>query len=547
MIAIPLAIAAIALLQMAGRIAADRAIAGVESNARGSAILLASSFRRELDKFRLLPVVLADDGEAREALLLHQPSRITALNEKLEELSRETRAATLYLLDNRGVTVAASNWRQPTSFVGDTYDYRTYFREALLHGDAQQFALGQRSKRPGLYISRSVSLQGRPIGVIVVKVEFDALESEWRETPTDAFVTDGRGIMLVTSNPGWRFQTVTPLSEAERNRARRSLEYGAVALTQNNLFAQGAVIAAGAAATPRTRYIEATEMIEGRWRVHVLAPLNPMVDNAATFARTSVATGILAIAALIAVWRHRRRLRAARAEAETAGRLADLNDRLVQANKLATLGQITAGVGHEINQPLAAITAFAHNAKTLIVRKRINEAAEAVDRITAVAERIGVITRELRGFARRASGQIEDVSVSDTIDGVVLLLRHRFRAHDIDFVADPTTVSVRAERVRLEQVLVNLVQNSLDAGARHIAIQIRPPDASVELAVVDDGPGLAPEMRETLFHPFKTSKRDGLGLGLVICHDIVASLGGKLEARSPSIGAEFVITLERAR
>ncbi len=536
----------IGALTMADRITRNRAVAGVAQRSRASVILLAASFRRELDKFRLVPIVLADDREAREALTTRDPARLAALNRKLEALSRETHAANVYLLDARGITVAASNWQQPESFLGDDYAFRTYYREAMRRGDAQQFALGRRSREPGLYISKRLSRDGRPLGVFVVKVEFGGLEREWRETATSAFVTDTRGIMLVTANPAWRFQTIRPLSPAERMRARRSLEYGAVPLAQNPLFAAHAVAAAGSAAAMRAPYVEATERVGDRWQVHVVSPTASAVDGAVAFTRLVFLFAVLAGAAGWLVWRQRRRAAAARAERATNARLAVLNDQLVQANKLATLGQITAGVGHEINQPVTAIAAYAHTARMLIAREAHAEAIEAIDRIAALTQRIGIITRELRGFARRASGEITAVAIDEAVAGVALLLRHRLTALGVDFVVSGPALSVRAERVRLEQVLVNLVQNALDAGAMRVAVETRAVGARVEIAVVDDGTGLSPEIRTGLFQPFRTSKHDGLGLGLVLCHDIVTRLGGTLEARAPAAGAEFVIILERA-
>ncbi len=543
------AVAAILLVGAAwyasSEVAATRAIAGVGRRAQDSAILLASSFRRELDKFGLVPVVLADDREARDALATRDPDRIAGLNRKLEALSAATSAANVYLLDSRGVTVAASNWRRSDSFLGDSYAFRAYYRDAMRQGSAQQFAFGQRSRRPGLYITKRLSDGGRILGVFVVKVDFVALQREWRESGTTAFVTDGRGIILVSSNPDWQFQTTRPLSPTERAQARRSLDYGTAPLTQNPLYAQR-LVAPAAAVTGRDAYVEAIEGVGAGWRIHVLAPVGPAVASATAFARLAVAISALAIAALFLLWRYRRRGEAARIERETAARLAGLREQLVQANKLATLGQITAGVAHEIAQPLAAIAAYAANARAFVARGDPGQAEDAMGRVGTLTERIGVITRELRGFARRSSGEVEAVSVAEALAGTELLLRDRMRMLGATFLVEGPAATVRAERVRLEQVLVNLVQNALDAGARTITATIAGDARRVSITIADDGAGLSAEMRDALFQPFKTSKKDGLGLGLVICHDIVADFGGTLKAAAPAVGAAFVIDLERA-
>lgn len=534
-------------LRLAERIAVARAMDGVTQRARSSAILLSASFRRELDKFRLVPVVLADDRDAHEALRTRDPVRLAALNRKLEALRNGTRAANVYLLDSTGRAIAASNWREPDSFVGHEYGFRTYFRDAMRTGSAQQFALGIQSRQPGLYISKQLVDRDRAQGVFVVKVDFRALEREWRETASKAFVTNGRGVMLVTANPAWRFQTTRPLSAKERASARRSLEFGSVPLAQNALYAAGVVTPAGAAATQKTQFVEATERAGHGWIVHILAPATPALDAAVALARLALAIAILMAVALVLAWRFHRRGVAARIEREAGARQATLRDQLIQANKLAALGQITAGVGHEINQPVAAIATYAHNARALVLRQRQGEAVEAIDRIVTLVQRIGLITRELRGFARRATGEMEEVAVDDAVAGVALLLRDRMKMLGVGFVAPQSDLWVRAERVRLEQVLVNLIQNALDAGAGTISVAASAAAGNrVTIAIADDGPGLSPEMRETLFQPFTTSKKDGLGLGLVISHDIVKEFGGTLRAEAPARGATLVIELERA-
>ncbi len=532
-------------LHIAQRVATERAIDGVVGRARASAILLASGYRREIDKFQLVPIVLAADREARDALASRAPDRIAALNRKLEALSAGTGAANVYLLDARGRTVAASNWRRAESFVGEDYAFRAYYRDAMRDGAAQQFAMGTISRQPGLYISKRLDAPEGALGVFVVKVDFRSLEREWREAAGAAFVTDARGIILVTARPDWRFQTVRPLSAGERAAARRSLDFGAVPLAQNALFARGAVGHANRAIRDDAAYVEATEPVRG-WRVHVLVPTAPAVSPAITFARLALAIAALAAVALYQLWRHRRRNEAARIAAAADARLAALHHRMAQANKLATLGQITAGVGHEINQPVAAIGNYAHSARTLLQRDRGAEAEEAIGHILALTQRIGLITRELRGFARRSTGEIGPVSVDEVFDGLRLLLRDRLQMLGAELVTTGAQSWVRGERVRLEQVLVNLVQNALDAGARFIVATVVETWDRVRIIVSDDGDGIDPAVRSTLFQPFRTSKDDGLGLGLVISHDIVAELGGTLSVGSPDRGAEFVIDLERA-
>lgn len=536
---------------VAQRLATERAMEAETARGQAAAVLLASSFRRELEKFRLGTVVLARDPEARTALVRRDETDVAALNAKFEALSGEMRSAAVYLLDAGGTTLAASNWRLPTSFVGLSYAFRAYFKNAMHDGAAQQFALGTRSGRPGLYLAQRIdSADGPPLGIIVIKVEFDALEAEWRQAGNRAFATNRRGIILVTSVPRWRFQTTAALDDRTRREIRANLEFGAAPLVPNPLFANGRVALAGTRPSDVRPLIESVQRVNDEWTVHVLGATRTPVAAAVASARLILLTLVMAGAGLAALFVYRRRAAVRQAEHRAALRVEELKQRLAQANKLATLGQIAAGVGHEINQPVTAIGTYAHNGALLIDAGRLPDARENMVRIVALTSRIGSITGELRGFARRATGESGAVSIGDAIQGALLLLGDRIRSTEarIDYAPGLANVTVVAEHVRLEQVLVNLLQNALDAGGEQVAIRIEVTvrAATVEVVIADDGPGLSASARAALFQPFSTSKPDGLGLGLVISRDIMIDLGGDLTARDPPTGAAFVMRMENA-
>lgn len=231
--------------------------------------------------------------------------------------------------------------------------------------------------------------------------------------------------------------------------------------------------------------------------------------------------------------------------------MKQMSDRLAQANKLATLGQVAAGVGHEINQPLAAIGSFSANAAKFLEKNDTASVQGNLVQISSLVERIGNITKELRGFARKATGVLEPVSILAAIDGALLLLRGRISStrSSISFQNKGDAQFVMAEKNRLEQVLVNLFQNALDAGGNdtHIAISFSVNEGTLDVAISDSGPGLTDVAKAGLFQPFTSSKREGLGLGLVISRDIMSDFGGELwHEHSPS-GATFILRLEIAK
>ncbi|EJZ19642.1 ATP-binding protein, partial [Rhizobium sp. Pop5] len=237
----------------------------------------------------------------------------------------------------------------------------------------------------------------------------------------------------------------------------------------------------------------------------------------------------------------------------TEQKLQAVQQDLVQANRLAILGQVAAGVAHEINQPVATIRAYADNARTFLDRGQTAPAGENLENIAALTERIGAITEELKTFARKGRAGAEPTGLKDVIEGAVMLLRSRFagRMDTLDIDLPPADLQVMGNRIRLEQVLINLLQNALEAVAPkadlgRVEVRTSVDAETVTLTVSDNGPGISPEIRKGLFTPFNTSKEKGLGLGLVISKDIVGDYGGRMEVESNDEGSRFIVHLRRA-
>ena len=537
----------------------------------------------ELQKFRLLPLMLGEYPDLRAALRSRSDRSEPAqgLNRKLELLTARTGASVIYVIDPDGFTVAASNAGQTDSFVGHLYGFRPYFAEALTRGQAEYFAIGSVSGRAGLYLSRRIVADGRILGVVVVKVEFDAIARSWAAAGGTSIVVDREGIVLIASDPALLFTTLHPLSADRRDQIRASRQFGAAPLPPIPMRIDASGVGKDRNGAP-IAIASAPASLPG-WRMLHIAPLRPAFQTAD--ARVRSATFVLAVllAALVAaaLWRN---LRAARTRAaadrlveEVARRtceLSDANDQLrievaereradrrfraareelAQANRLGSIGTITTGVAHEINQPVAAIRTYAENAATLLDR---GDAARVAGNLTAIVDltaRIGSITAELRRYARRGTRTLGPVPLADVLEGTQLLIGDRFRSAGVTLErllpARPLP-TVRAGRVRLEQVLVNLLQNALEAVAGHPDAQVRlsiGTDAGhVTIIIADNGPGIDPAIADAIFEPFTTGRDDGLGLGLGIARDIMVEFGGTLElVPSPLGGAAFCARLVR--
>ncbi|MER9462810.1 MULTISPECIES: ATP-binding protein [unclassified Mesorhizobium] len=590
--AIALVIVATALTG-AGLYARRAEVAALAAQGRTDANLKVALLRAVLESPRALPLLLSEDQQVHDALQNKGAVTIDVLNRKLEGLVSGTKASVLYVTGVDGFAIASSNWRETTSFVGNDYGFRAYFSGAMQSGTAEYFALGNISKRPGLYISRRVGNAAAPLGVVVVKMEFDQLEADWHEANRPAYVSDDHGVVLITSVPSWRFMTTAPLAGPVAAAIRSSQQFGNAPLIPLPITRPEALspdVSMVHAITPGgsdAEYLRLSTLVQSTpWRLDYLVPVEAPIAAAVREMRLlalGVVVPLLALAGYLLWRRQSAQMRiaaeqAARIELErrvverthdlslardrlqaeitdhrsTEAKLQVMQQELVQANRLATLGQVAAGVAHEINQPVATIRAYADNARVFLERKQTASAEENLGAIAALTERIGGITEELKVFARKGRTAAEPVELRGVIEGAVVLLRSRFagRLDALDITLPPVTLKVMGNRLRLEQVLINLFQNALEAldgrdGAR-VEVSAQETAEGVALAVADNGPGISPAILKSLFTPFNTSKEKGLGLGLVISQDIVADYGGRIEVASDQAGTRFTIHLARA-
>lgn len=536
-----LAVAAFGMLALVFYLAQANAISRLGEQATAAADSRVQALESVLATQRAVAAILSDDSLVKDALLRGSTSAQQAVSRKLDQLRAETGSNVIYLLNTTGVAIAASNWNEPVSFVGSSYSFRRYFTEAMAKGTALEFALGTVSKRPGLYLSHVVSVDSAIVGVVVVKMEFDALEASWARSPDQTRVSDSTGVVLLSSTSTERFKPMPRLQDRlSMSRPVPGVPDWTLTLDTSMAPARQAGVLAAGAALGFQIFLAALIWRAGRAKRRA--------ENAVAAERRYTAD------LQRAVEERTRDLTAEMTERRAAeARLARMQADLVQANKLATLGQVTAGLAHEVNQPLATIRLLAENALALQKTAPV-EVAGNLGKIVQMSERIAAITTHLRGFARKATGQIGAVNVRQAIDASVMLTASRSRDQGARLVIEGADagLSVRAEAVRLEQVLVNLIQNAQEALAGRsdpeIRITVTAETAHVMISVADNGPGLRPDIAAQLFTPFATSKPDGLGLGLVIAQDIIRDLGNELTADPalPGQGATFRIRLTRA-
>lgn len=562
---------------------------------------LATDLASALDRVDNLPIVLASHPELRE-LLQHpaDPARRQAVNERLAQLARDTHVAALYLIDRRGDTLAASNWNTPQSFVGQNYAFRPYFDDALRSGSGRFYAVGATTHEPGYFLARAIRDGDRTLGVAVVKISLDDVEANWQASGEWLMLADARGVVFLASRSDWKFHTLQPLRASDLAIIRAARQYDDAPLTPLRVRPQRRpwlrADSAWSLVAPKgpVLWVSAERAIDRTgWTLLSLADARPIADDArGRAAAVAFAYAFVIVVALYARLRRRRdeERRHARRELErantaleqridertavlreandelarkidelarTQATLRAAQDELVQAGKLAVLGQMAASITHEINQPLTALRALNDNAGLLLDRGDVAAARANIARVDALTQKVAAIVAQLKGFARKDELREMPVLLAPVIDAACgLLASDALRAGVRWQVAPlPPDLQVLGQAVRIEQVLVNLLRNAIDASGEthadtveltvsHLADDAGP--GRVMIAVSDRGPGIAADVMPRLFEPFFTTKSagQGLGLGLAISASIANALGGSLSAANrEGGGAVFTLTL----
>jgi two-component system, NtrC family, C4-dicarboxylate transport sensor histidine kinase DctB len=565
---------------------------------------LAESFRyrqlvaNELNRYLPIPELMAEHPLLEAALAAPEdPGLILDVNQEMQQMAAIVGSSDVYLLDTTGLTIAASNYLLDTSFLGQSYHFRPYFSDAMETGaSAIYFALGQMSGIRGLYFSHPVRDDGGSIlGVIVVKVLVRELESQWHRPASsqeaEMVVLDRAGISFLASNQAWLYRNFngpgsSPLSEASRQRypgrPLRPIDFEVL----DKPFGLSA----------QSRKIRILEEDNGKEYLSVRMPL-PRLDwtlqvmvstRSVLWSRFGflVAGAALFFGGLL-TWlyvreRYRREAelahRGEQLERSVAERTADLErsnlqlleevrerehaqdelretqHELIQAAKLAALGQMSAGLNHEMNQPLTAIQTYARNSRRFLEKG----AAEMVDsnliEIVSLCDKMAELTRQFKVFARKSEGPPTIVDLRLAVDAALKIItaQQNSASTRIHWQRPPEPVQCHGDLIRIEQVMVNLLANAVQAAEERetpeISIDITEDEHHWYCTVRDNGSGL-PGKTEQVFEPFFTTKsvKQGLGLGLSISRQIVDALGGRLtgQNRADGPGAEFVLTLKK--
>lgn len=553
-IVVSLVAVACVMVYVSNRFLTERFTERTRGGAEVRLALYSANLISELQRNSIVPQLLARDPALIGALNSEDYTQSTA---RLLSFVDEIGAASLILMDTDGRIVAATNRER----LGENQRSQQSFVDAL-RSNITTFTVDDRDEGGfDFTYSRRMEDGGRTIGVVSVGVDLAKLERSWAGISDAVIVLDSEGRAILATEPRWRGR-----SEAE-----------ALALLEPQTAIERALRGIPDwSALPIDAYLRG----DGVMRQEVRVPFQGWrVVSYTTFqsvrerVNAILALEIMGFAILLAgvFWFLSRRssLKARMFQLESAD-LRQLNRRLqqeiaerrrvekdlevaeqtvAQTSKLAALGEMSAAVSHELNQPLAAMKTYLAGARLLISRDRPDEAVVAVARIDSLIERMGAITKQLKSYARKGSDTLEPVDVKDALQSSLSMMEPQLRQRQVAITRTlpDNPVIIRADRMRLEQVIVNLLRNALDATKMSkdpsIDILLAAGDVA-SLSVRDNGSGI--EDLDELFEPFYTTKApgDGTGLGLAISSGIVNDFGGRLTARNAAAGgAVFEVEL----
>ncbi|AUI87518.1 histidine kinase [Vibrio azureus] len=536
----------------------------------------------ELAKFEQIPNLLNHDPRLLAAL--QTETKTKDLNLLLSDWLAQSLADTIYVHDQTGLVIASSNYQQNDTFIGSNFAFRPYFQKALKGQKAQYVALGVRSKKRGYFFSSPLWLEDKVAGVITVKVNLEQLEQRLAQMKGDILIAGIHDVVFMSNLADWRYRALFPLSEAAKKELTQTQQYGAALPKYNGDLTKdtGAKELVSNHFLISPDYISyTTELFDKNYRVISLINqkevLKAVLQTDITFLVLYAVIALIALAWFQMLVNKARladlNINLERIVTERTDFLSQANNKLrhtieqykqsqqalkqtqqelTQATKLALLGELSASINHEINQPLAALKTYNENSLRLMAMERYPMVTDNLHKMLDLNGTIAEVIARLKIFTRKTeSSPHNEVSIlQEAVSNACRILNTQLTKQGItvDIPSIPTPILLAIHNVELEQVLINILHNATQAMTGNsleprIAITIRCDEHMCDIYISDNGPGMDQVSLSRIFDPFFTTKPEGLGLGLTISKRILESYQGTLSAyqgdknQAPSVSA----------
>ncbi len=538
-----------------------------------------------LARFQFIPQLISKNMILVE--LLKQPDsspRIDLVNHFLEDINNIIGASDTYLMNAQGLTLAASNWQEEQTFNNRNFNFRPYFIEAMKGKLGRYFALGSTSGERGYYFAYPIIYASQNLGVIVVKMDLANIESNWSNRKIQFIVSDPEGITFITTQPSWLYQSIKPLSTETLQQIHQSKRYMGVNIKTMDINILRSIssnsniirINNGTEKSNNEYFTIQKNISHAGWDVMIMAPLSELRKNQLN---TTIVLFLIIILFTLIFFLVRQRLKRQherehfqqeaqkQLEHQVSVRTTDLmheiderkrteqmlretQDELIQTAKLAVLGQMSASISHELNNPLAAIHSYTDNARKFLSLNKYIQVDENLCRIVQLTKRMSKISSQLKFFSRKSSQHMEIVTIQKVIESAIEIVSHKYKKSNsvIQIQSHIADLKTRADIIQLEQILINLINNAMQAieNLNHgkVIIHIERLNQWALIHVDDNGQGIELKNIDKIFDPFFTTKKTGLGLGLSISARIMDIMNGRLSACNlPTGGARFTISL----
>ena len=591
-----------------------KALLDAEAKAQDVLTYQTDNLISHLNKFSVISALVAKRPDVISMFRIRELGMLVEHGNYLASISAGLSGAQdFWFVDQRGEVFSSNNQQ----LIGINVKHKPYFEAGFQGRLGRDTAVDDSGQRYYIFAS-PVFVEGKVKGLVVVRVNLEVVEYVWALLKEPIFATESNGRILLSNIEGWRLQHFQPLIadqlplDTYEQKKNKQEKYGGRKLTlkqhkadslqveimekipmQSKLFTgrQSYLVnlLKPISGKTNTHYMELiTDVPLLQWQLHVLIDLTPVKQQRLM---TATISSLLVALLMLFVWvlfeRRRRLIERARHQRAFSLRLErQVRDRtheltaannhlevevierraaekalretqqdLVQAAKLAGIGQMSAALAHEYNQPLAAIHSYADNAQQLLHLNKTDDVYANLGRITAITQRMADLTKTLRSFAHKPEATLEVVQLSAVMDEMIILLSPQAKKQGVELSVLPPKedVCVTAGHVRLSQVIINLVTNAMDAvkdsQTRHVEVSWSSDGSDAHIYVKDSGAGVPDELADKIFTPFFTTKGAGvgLGLGLFIVYNMVKEFQGTIELKKQdNYGAVFYIVLPLA-
>jgi two-component system C4-dicarboxylate transport sensor histidine kinase DctB len=552
-----------------------------------------------LGRFEKIPAVLSEHPLLTQVLKSpDDEAKKSRLNQLLGEIRTMTNASDIYLMDKSGITIAASNWHLPTSFVGMNFMFRPYFQQAMEGKLARYYAVGLSSAKRGFYYAYPVMVNNEVLGVVALKLSITDIEEQYKNTVlADSFnflIVAPDDVVFISDRSEWRLKTIGDISTAKHNEIIAAKRYTNKKISSlkvsdisshylpKELGGKLLSVTSNTGSGNKTEHVFTmqTLMKTANWQVHLWRSLAPIKEERISLIILS-ASGYLLVVFLLLFANERlknaKRLKQSKQllELKVKERTADLSasnaklleeiaqrqqaqvqvekmqEELIQSEKLAVIGSMSAGINHEINQPLTALRSYSENAIAYQERNMTDKVKNNLSLIVGLVDRLSNIVSQFNSFSKKSTGIATVVDVEASIQAAVSIVKHQAIAAVVKLTIMPCINKqyIFGDAIRLEQVLVNLLNNAIQALSEQdekiITLSLYQEQGQVLIEIKDNGPGILADNIDRIFEAFFTTKENfGLGLGLSISHRIIESMQGQLKVNNHHDGgAVFTISL----